>query len=174
MDSGSCLYTLALDADSNPADPAAPDAGVTSVAISPDGRFLAASSLDTLVRVWDVETGRLLDTLRGHKDSVYSVAFEPKGNMLVSGSLDKTLMMWDMFELRKAVDRREGTEGKAACLTVLQGHKDYVLSVDTSPDGQWIVSGSKDRGIQFWDIKTAKAQFMLQGHKNSGKPLPRC
>lgn len=46
--------------------------------------------------------------------------------------------------------------------------QDYVLSVDISPDGAWIVSGSKDRGVQFWDPKTAKAQFMLQGHKNSG------
>lgn len=169
MDSGSCVYTLAIDADSPLVDGVPPDAGVTSVAISPDGRFLAASSLDTFVRIWDAETGHLLDTLRGHKDSVYSVAFEPQGNMLVSGSLDKTLMMWDVYELRKAVERREATEGKAGCLTVLQGHKDYVLSVDTSPDGQWIVSGSKDRGIQFWDTKTAKAQFMLQGHKNSGK-----
>ena len=48
--------------------------------------------------------------------------------------------------------------------------KDYVLSVAISPDGAWIVSGSKDRGVQFWDPATARAQFMLQGHKNSGQP----
>lgn len=47
--------------------------------------------------------------------------------------------------------------------------QDYVLSVDISPDGAWIVSGSKDRGVQFWDPRSAKAQFMLQGHKNSGE-----
>jgi glucose repression regulatory protein TUP1 len=46
--------------------------------------------------------------------------------------------------------------------------QDYVLSVAVSHDGQWVVSGSKDRGVQFWDSHTATTQCMLQGHKNSG------
>ena len=45
--------------------------------------------------------------------------------------------------------------------------QDYVLSVAISPDGQWVVSGSKDRSIQFWSVASGQAQFMLQGHKNS-------
>lgn len=31
------------------------------------------------------------------------------------------------------------------------------------------MSGSKDRGVQFWDPNTGSAQMMLQGHKNSGE-----
>lgn len=34
------------------------------------------------------------------------------------------------------------------------------------------MSGSKDRGVQFWDPVTGNAQMMLQGHKNSGTFLP--
>ena len=45
--------------------------------------------------------------------------------------------------------------------------QDYVLSVAVSHDGQWVVSGSKDRGVQFWDARSAAVQCMLQGHKNS-------
>ena len=45
--------------------------------------------------------------------------------------------------------------------------QDYVLSVAVSYDGAWVVSGSKDRGVQFWDARTAIVQCMLQGHKNS-------
>ncbi len=52
--------------------------------------------------------------------------------------------------------------------------QDYVLSVAVSPDGQWVVSGSKDRSIQFWNIATGQAQLMLQGHKNSGGSCPFC
>lgn len=44
-----------------------------------------------------------------------------------------------------------------------------MLSVAVSHDGRWVVSGSKDRGVQFWDSKTAVVQSMLQGHKNSGE-----
>jgi hypothetical protein len=46
--------------------------------------------------------------------------------------------------------------------------QDFVLSVALTPHGDWVLSGSKDRGVQFWDPHTGVAQLMLQGHKNSG------
>lgn len=44
-----------------------------------------------------------------------------------------------------------------------------MLSVALTPDGKWVLSGSKDRGVQFWNPATGDTQLMLQGHKNSGK-----
>jgi len=127
METGKCLYTLAVD-DVTMGENGPVDAGVTSVVLSPDGKFLAAGSLDTVVRIWDAATGVLLDKLKGHKDSVYSVAFSPDGNFLVSGSLDKTLKLWDMPSLKaalasqtKAEDVGEG--GRTKCTSTLQGHK---------------------------------------------------
>lgn len=46
------------------------------------------------------------------------------------------------------------------------------MSVAVSHDGVWVVSGSKDRGVQFWDSRSAIVQCMLQGHKNSGECFP--
>ena len=46
-----------------------------------------------------------------------------------------------------------------------------MLSVALTPDGAWVLSGSKDRGVQFWDPRTGNTQLMLQGHKNSGMPI---
>ena len=75
------------------------DAGVTNVSISPDERLVAAGSLDSIIRIWEVSTGNLIERLRGHRDSVYSVAFTPDGKGIVSGSLDKTLKQWDISAL---------------------------------------------------------------------------
>ena len=75
------------------------DAGVTAVSISPDGSMVAAGSLDSVIRIWDVASGILLDSLRGHRDSVYSVAFTPDGKGIISGSLDKSLKLWDLSSL---------------------------------------------------------------------------
>lgn len=170
-------------------EPEGVDAGVTSVAISPDGRFVAAGSLDTVVRIWDASTGNLVERLTGHRDSVYSVAFTPDGKGIVSGSLDKTLKQWDITRIRSsgssgrlealpppltptggspgAAPARNGGERGSQAKLNFTGHKDYVLSVAVSHDGQWVVSGSKDRGVQFWEAHTANVQLMLQGHKNS-------
>ncbi|KAJ2906699.1 transcriptional repressor tup1 [Zalerion maritima] len=141
--------------------------GVTTVAISPDAKYVAAGSLDRSVRVWDVAHGYLLERLEGpdgHKDSVYSVAFSPNGKDLVSGSLDKTIKMWELNAPR-GLSNPAPKGGK--CIRTFEGHRDFVLSVALTPDNAWVLSGSKDRGVQFWDPHTGETQLMLQGHKNS-------
>jgi WD40 repeat protein len=98
--------------------------GVTTVAISPDGRFVAAGSLDRSVRVWDSATGYLVQRLEGpdgHRDSVYSVAFSPTGRELVSGSLDKTIKMWELAPQRSILPSATPNGGK--CIRTFEGHK---------------------------------------------------
>jgi glucose repression regulatory protein TUP1 len=191
--SGKCLHVLytSPNLEHGPSE-----AGVTSVSISADNRLVAAGALDTLVRVWDAKTGQQLEKLKGHKDSIYSVSFAPDGKSLISGSLDKTLKLWDLTGTSRAMDRHaaddEERTSNATCASTLVGHKvssvnekgtpgradalsrqDYVLSVSCSPDGQWVASGSKDRGVQFWDPRSGQAQFVLSGHKNSGEEQER-
>jgi glucose repression regulatory protein TUP1 len=139
--------------------------GVTTVAISPDTQYVAAGSLDKSVRVWSIADAALVERLEGadgHKDSVYSVAFSPTGKELVSGSLDRTIKMWELSTSRGAGGSRGGK-----CVRTFEGHRDFVLSVALTPDSHWVLSGSKDRGVQFWDPRTGTTQLMLQGHKNS-------
>ncbi len=94
------------------------DAEVTSVAISPNGQFIAAGSLDTVVRIWDMATGVLVEQLEGHRGGVYSVAFTPDGKGLVSGSLDKTLKFWDVSGLSLSnAKRKDGQAGGGSSAT---------------------------------------------------------
>ena len=46
------------------------------------------------MRIWDVERGRELLTLRGPNDRVHSVAFSPDGASLVAGSADGLIRVW--------------------------------------------------------------------------------
>lgn len=97
--------------------------GVTTVAISPDTKYVAAGSLDKSVRVWDIHQGYLLERLEGpdgHKDSVYSVAFSPSGKELVSGSLDKTIKMWELSPGR--IPGSAGPKG-GRCIKTFEGHR---------------------------------------------------
>lgn len=109
---GKLVYTLSIED------------GVTTVAMSPDGHYVAAGSLDKSVRVWDTTTGYLVERLEspdGHKDSVYSVAFAPNGRDLVSGSLDKTIKLWELNVPRGAYPGGSVKGGK--CVRTFEGHK---------------------------------------------------
>ncbi|ODV76934.1 WD40 repeat-like protein [Suhomyces tanzawaensis NRRL Y-17324] len=149
--------------------------GVTTVAVSPDGNLIAAGSLDRTVRVWDSTTGFLVERLdsgnengNGHGDSVYSVAFSINGKQIASGSLDRTVKLWNL-EGRQDPHNPHGASGakKSSCEVTYIGHKDFVLSVCSTPKNEYILSGSKDRGVIFWDQLSGNPLLMLQGHRNS-------
>lgn len=73
-DTYTCLLTMAVDDDD------IKHGGITSVAVSPDGQFVAAGSLGRHVYLWRAETGELLHKLPGHADAVNAVTFSPNGN----------------------------------------------------------------------------------------------
>jgi WD40 repeat protein len=71
------------------------DHRIDHLALSPDGRTLAAACFDRTVRLWDVATGTEMGGLNGHRDIVTAVAFSPDGKSLASGSCDGTILVWD-------------------------------------------------------------------------------
>jgi WD40 repeat protein len=65
--------------------------GVWTVAYAPDGQTLASGGVDRYVRMWDIETGRLLRSLRGHTHDIRAIAYTPDGQLLATGSEDRTI-----------------------------------------------------------------------------------
>jgi WD40 repeat protein len=56
---------------------------------------LVRISNDGMIRLWDVQRGLLIRTLKGHTNIVFSLAFSAEGQALVSGSSDQTIKIWD-------------------------------------------------------------------------------
>lgn len=67
-----------------------------ALAFSPDGSLLATGTGEGDVRIWDVNTGNLLQTMTGHKYAVRYVLFSPDGTMIASGASDNTARVWQV------------------------------------------------------------------------------
>jgi WD40 repeat protein len=69
---------------------------VNKVVFSPDGSKLASASCDKTMRVWNVVTGQVEQTLKSHLDWIYSIVFSPDGSELVLASGDMTVQLWNV------------------------------------------------------------------------------
>jgi WD40 repeat protein len=143
--------------------------GVGPVTFSSDGKILASGTavidqnaegfVSGEVKLWDVNTGKELRTLKGHSFAVSSLAFPPGGKILASGSMDGTIKLWDV------------TSGNE--LRTLKGAKSFVTSVTFTVDGKTLASGSgglDNQGkpiageVKLWDVATGKELRVLKGH----------
>jgi WD40 repeat protein len=70
------------------------NAGIKTVALSPNGQQLLTGSSDKTALLWDVASGRRLRALVKHSDGVVAVAFSPDGKTLLTAG-DRRIILWD-------------------------------------------------------------------------------
>ena len=111
-----------------------------------DHNILATGSYDTTIKIWNIETGEVLQTLRGHTATVRTLQFDE--SKLISGSFDKTIKIWNWQT--------------GECLNTLNDcHTDGVLSVHY--EGSTLASGSIDKTVKIFDFDNQQT-FTLRGH----------
>lgn len=179
--SDTLLYFKSLDAHRG---------GVFAVAYSPAGKWMASCGLDATVKIWDVQTNRILKILKGHIGEVTTVAVSPDSKYLASAGYEKRIIIWETgtwkqlkeIELESwstAIAFKQNGQlaiglqnGKVKVIEVATG--DPVLVIDTgfgvnclsfSDDGKTIITGGP---VTSWDATTGKKikEFRLPGGVN--------
>jgi WD40 repeat protein len=110
----------------------------SSVAFSPDGKYLLIGTWSGLAHLWDSATGQPVQRLIGHRGVVQTVAFSPDGQHALTGSADRTIRVWSV------------ETGKTRSL--LRSHTAGVRAVAPSADGLSLCSGGQDRVLLQWDL----------------------
>ncbi|MBA3724922.1 MAG: WD40 repeat domain-containing protein [Armatimonadetes bacterium] len=113
-------------------------APVSQLSFSPDSSQLAVSLVDHGIRVFELQTGNLRNTLWGHEKPVEGLAYHPDGRLLASVSRDGTIRLWNTAT-GETVER-------------LGGHSGPVKAVAFSNDGKYLAAGSLDRVVTLWAV----------------------
>ncbi len=123
-----------------------------SLAISPDGRWLATGEVNNQVQIWDLsdwqsgerqtEQSYATASHQGVANTssalVWQVGFHPSGELLVSAGGDKTARIWQSPGVN--------------LLATLQGQRMAITSAAFSPDGRRLATGSLDGSVWIWGI----------------------
>jgi WD40 repeat protein len=125
---------------------------VEALAFSPDNKLLASGSNDTTINVWDLNTGGLVITLRGHIGGIWALAFSPDGRKLASGSNDRTIRLWGVSNWKPE--------------RTLTGHADSIKSIVFSPDGRTLASASHDKSVKIWRTSSGVERRTFKGHSS--------
>ncbi|XP_064640504.1 WD repeat-containing protein 88-like [Lineus longissimus] len=139
---------------------------ISDASFSQDERWLATSSWDKTIQLWDISTGMYRSegpkTLnKGHEGSVSCCSFSSNGMLLVSGSYDQSVVVWDIENYVQKLK--------------LQGHSDWVEDVAFSKDHNWIVTCSKDSTVRLWNIEHSEhIPVVLENKRSIGLKIAKC
>eukprot|EP00038_Savillea_parva_P009437 m.183538 g.183538 ORF g.183538 m.183538 type:complete len:464 (+) comp15840_c0_seq1:263-1654(+) len=157
-DMPSCKHIGALEGNTGP---------VLMVSWHRKGNLLAAACYDHVVILWDTRTRRKVQTLTGFRHPVISVAFQPRGDLLAVGSkgMGVSLQLWDVpGRASSTFSFGSGRRTRARKVGTLDGHTDFVMDIAWAPEGNTLVSGSRDGTAAVWNADTLKRVAVLQGH----------
>ncbi|KAJ2402513.1 hypothetical protein GGI23_000662 [Coemansia sp. RSA 2559] len=134
---------------------------LTSIVAAPSGNTVYTGALDNNITAWDIRTLAPANVLRGHSDTVMGLAISPKtGNYMLSTSLDSSVRLWDLRPYCRNPSRCERVFSGAP-----HGFEKNLIRPAFDSDESTVASGSVDRTLTIWNMRTGEIKYKLPGHK---------
>ncbi len=116
---------------------------IRALAFSPDSAWIASGGDDEIVRIWEVETGKLVMQLVDHQGPVYALAFNGDGSLLATGGKDGIIRLWNL------------STGEIE--TQCEAHLGGVYALAFHPSGEQLMSGGFDHCVSLWSMPSLES-----------------
>eukprot|EP00743_Colponemidia_sp_Colp-15_P004854 GILK01005231.1.p1 GENE.GILK01005231.1~~GILK01005231.1.p1 ORF type:complete len:974 (+),score=234.40 GILK01005231.1:60-2981(+) len=123
---------------------------VLCVRLSPNGKLLAVSLLDTTVKVFYEDTLKFFLSLYGHKLPVMSIDISSDNTLLVSASADKNVKLWGL--------------DFGDCHKSIFAHNNTIMGVQFVPKTHYFFTVGRDKMLKYWDGDKYEEVMTLEGH----------
>lgn len=125
------------------------------IAMNPDQKEFVVGYSDHTIRVFDLDTFKLKQTISAHKNSVFAVCFSPDYRYLLSAGRDAHLRIWDAKNGYASVD-------------AIVAHMYAINSICYSPNGQYFATCSMDKSIKVWDAEQFRLLKVIDKARHAG------
>lgn len=166
-------------------------APVKDIGFDKRSQVIASASSDTTVRLWLVENGQPLHTVRTNAEAVNALAFSKDDHLLVSGGSDKLIHIFDMVDSTGSLGLA-GHTNEITCMVFAQNKllasggwdnsvrlwdmqtrrqrsvlifSDWIRDLAASPDGKTVAAACKDGTVPLIDAETGEIQAALEAHE---------
>jgi WD40 repeat protein len=136
---------------------------VASLSFSSDGKTLASTGAEPVIRLWDVNTGRDAFVQSGHRSAVSSLAVSPIDGTVFTGGCDGTVRHWD--------------PGSGRELDIVAQLGDAVEALDVAPDGKTLLvvdamgtDPEQGGGIRLWSVRERREIRRLEPSNERDAP----
>ncbi|XP_065880379.1 BEACH domain-containing protein B isoform X2 [Euphorbia lathyris] len=134
--------------------------------LTPNENFLiSCGNWENSFQVISLNDGRMVQTIRQHKDVVSCVAVTDDGSILATGSYDTTVMVWEVLRARGLEKRVRSTQTEPSRkehvlaespFHILCGHDDIITCLYVSVELDIVISGSKDGTSVFHTLREGR------------------
>jgi len=125
---------------------------ITCLNVSMERNLVVSGSADGLICISQLQTGRIVQALDGHMDSVEDVAFCDCLPLMASASMDGTIRIWDLnnYSVRHVLN-----------------HDDAVIRLKWHKNSPILTSCSNDKTVRMWDARSGACLKVWKGHRKS-------
>jgi WD40 repeat protein len=138
---------------------------VWPVVLSADGRRLLMSGFRGEQGVWDVETGKEIQSFPWHDGKGFNVAdFSPDGSRMLTDGSGLSFSLWDV-QTGKEIQHFTVNPGWRPRFLYPEGDdRDTVANLALSPDGRWALTSDSEGSTRLWNVKTGEQKRVIKVH----------